>query len=162
MSKQYYGKNIVIKYPDEYQIIDDNPINILGENCEGYRAVKLCKTSSRSLLWVISYGATENLAYYIDELLNVIHTPYIIGKNTYVLLDDYVDIAGAEAFRIVAFSILFDDSVVEYVLTIFIANGMLHKILLSVSSDSVLDLDGSNMVNIKKDMKYIVDNIQIS
>jgi hypothetical protein len=161
MSRCYRGKYTVFDYPNEWEIQDNDPKNIIGENCYSCGAVKLGKLSPKALLWVISLETSESLGYHINKMLKIIESPYIIGKTTYTILKTYTKIAEIKGFRIEAISILCDDSVEEYILIIFVDNGIFHEILLSASSDSILDVDGSNMIDIKKDMEFIVNSIKI-
>jgi len=69
MSRCYRWKYTVFDYPNEWEIQDNDPKNIIGENCYSCGAVKLAKLSPKALLWVISLETSESLVIILIRYL---------------------------------------------------------------------------------------------
>jgi hypothetical protein len=158
ISKIYKNDNIIFNYPPEWEILDNGPISIMGEEWDGLDVVKLRKNDQKTLLMVINENSIMSLGNYIDSFLDIIESPYIMGKYTSLISKDYIEIAGVKGFKIEAVTILNDDSREEYILIIFIDNQIFHKILISTSAESILS--ESNMDNIRGDIGFIMNSLE--
>lgn len=121
--------------------------------------VKLRKNDQKTFLMVINENIRMDLDSYIEVFLDIIESPYLMGKNTYLRSKDYIEIAGVKGFKIEAITILNDDSIEGYILIIFIDNQIFHKILISTSAESILS--ERNMDDIREDIEFIMDSLKI-
>lgn len=158
-AKIYKNDNLIFNYPIEWEILDNDPVSIMGDVWNGINVVKLRKNDQKTLLMVINENKIMNINNYIEGYLDIIECPYFMGKNTSLKSKGYIDISGVKGFQIEAVTILNDNSREEYILIIFINKQIFHKILLSTSAESILNK--SKMDEIRNDIKFIMNSLKI-